>query len=123
MEKQLKKLNNAHSLSELNQWLVDRTFNEKVLRQIEKDFAQLDLSLDVENPEIISLIQEVIDHLLHDDYQKLMNLLYRIDLSERKIRALRNYDPTMPERDVITFLIIQREMQKVMFREMYREGS
>lgn len=120
MEKNLKKLNNTHSLEELNHWLVDASFNKKVLQQIEKDFSQSDLSLDIESPEIISLMQEHIEKLLYDDYAKLMNLLYRIDLSESKIESLRAYDPTMPERDVITFLVIQREMQKVMFREMYK---
>ncbi|ALO15896.1 hypothetical protein L21SP5_02263 [Salinivirga cyanobacteriivorans] len=120
MEKNLKKLNNTHSLEELNHWLVDASFNKKVLQQIEKDFSQSDLSLDIESPEIISLMQEHIEKLLHDDFAKLMNLLYRIDLSESKIESLRAYDPTMPERDVITFLVIQREMQKVMFREMYK---
>lgn len=120
MEKNLKKLNNTHSLEELNHWLVDASFNKKVLHQIEKDFSQSDLSLDIESPEIISLMQEHIEKLLHDDFAKLMNLLYRIDLSESKIESLRAYDPTMPERDVITFLVIQREMQKVMFREMYK---
>ncbi|WP_462280409.1 hypothetical protein [Salinivirga cyanobacteriivorans] len=120
MEKNLKKLNNTHSLEELNHWLVDASFNKKVLQQIEKDFSQSDLILDIESPEIISLMQEHIEKLLHDDFAKLMNLLYRIDLSESKIESLRAYDPTMPERDVITFLVIQREMQKVMFREMYK---
>jgi|SRR6056297_1444848 len=120
MEKSLKKLNNTHSLEELNQWLDDASFNKKVLQQIEKDFSQSDVSLDIESPEIISLMQEHIEKLLHYDFAKLMNLLYRIDLSETKIEALRAYDPAMPERDVITFLVIQREMQKVMFREMYK---
>ncbi len=121
MEKSLKKLNSTHTLEELNQWLVDASFSEKVLRQIEKDFQQLDLSLDIDSPEIINLMQYHIEQLLHNDYARLMNLLYRIDLSESKMKALKKYDPSMPERDVITFLIIQREMQKVMFREMFKD--
>jgi len=121
MKKSLQKLNNAYSLEELKDLLVDRSFNQKVLRQIEKDFAQLRIEIDIHNMEVIQQIQEQVDLLLISDQQRLMNLLYRIDINEKKIGELQMHDPTVPERDVITFLIIQRELQKVIFRELYKQ--
>ncbi len=121
MKKSLKKLNNAYSLEELKNFLVDRSFNQKVLRQIEKDFAQLRLEIDINDSEVIRQIQEQVEMLLYNDNQRLMNLLYRIDINEKKISELQAHDPAMPENDVITFLIIQRELQKVMFRELYKQ--
>jgi hypothetical protein len=120
MQSQLKKLNNCNSLTELNSILVDPNFNRKVLEQIRKDFVQLELEIDIENPEVIPQMQFHLEKLLDSGMEKLMNLLYRIDISEKKIVALSDEDPHMPYRDVLTFLIIQREAQKVMFREMYK---
>ncbi|PLX25016.1 MAG: hypothetical protein C0599_01450 [Salinivirgaceae bacterium] len=100
--------------------LVDAGFNRKVLEQIRKDFVQLELEIDIENPEVIPQMQFHLEKLLESGMEKLMNLLYRIDISEKKIVALSDEDPHMPYRDVLTFLIIQREAQKVMFRELYK---
>ncbi len=121
MEKKLQKLNNVFSLEELNNFLVDTSLRKKVLQQIDKDFLQLNLEIDIHGTEVIRQMQQEVEKLLHNDSQRLMNLLYRIDISEKKIRDLHNNKPSMPERDVITFLIIQRELQKVIFRELYKQ--
>lgn len=120
MQNQLKKLNNCKSLDDLSSMLVDAGFNRKVLEQIHKDFVQLELEIDIENPEVIPQMQFHLEKLLESGMEKLMNLLYRIDISEKKILAMSDEDPHMPYRDVLTFLIIQREAQKVMFRELYK---
>lgn len=120
MKNSLQTLDQAITLEDLNGWLVSQQMVQKVIDQIEKDFAQHDLPIEVEGGRIIETIQQHIERLLHADYQKLQNLLYRIDIDERKQTQLQTMHQNMPERDVISFLIIQREAQKVFFKEYYK---
>jgi len=120
MKNSLQTLDQAITFEDLNGWMVSQQMVQKVIEQIQKDFAQHDLCIEVEGGRIIETIQQHIERLLHDDYQKLQNLLYRIDIDERKQIHLQTMHQNMPERDVISFLIIQREAQKVFFKEYYK---
>ena len=58
-----------------------------------------------------------IGYLMDRDFQKLMNILYRIDVSEEKTKvALSQSHPAKG----IAKLILERELQKVASREKYR---
>ncbi|MDA3866052.1 MAG: hypothetical protein PF489_04790 [Salinivirgaceae bacterium] len=120
MENKLAVLKTIRSLNSLKNWLVDAGLVEKVLEQIEKDFAQFGLSVDIHADDIIETMQRHVDNLLHTNYQQLQNLLYRIDIHEKKMIELQQLEVAMPERDVITLLIIQREAEKVFFKEFYK---
>ena len=64
------------------------------------------------------MLTEVIRHLLENDFERLLNGLYRIDVDEEKVKQA-----MASEEDVaaqIASLIIEREMQKVVTREKYR---
>lgn len=62
----------------------------------------------------------VIEYLLQNNFEKLCNAMYRLDVSERKFQeVLAGSDPA----DVssrLADLVIEREMQKVKTRELYR---
>jgi hypothetical protein len=120
MENKLAVLKGIYSLNALKSWLVDAGLVKKVLEQIEKDFAQFGLPIDIHATDIIETIQNHVDKLLHADYQQLQNLLYRIDISEKRIAELHQLYIAMPDRDIIALLIIQREAEKVYFRELYK---
>lgn len=62
-------------------------------------------------------LAEQVRILLNNDFQRLLNILYRIDVSEVKTKtALSKDDPA----DAIAALIIARELEKVDSREKYR---
>ncbi|MBA5793280.1 hypothetical protein H1R17_03200 [Flavobacterium sp. xlx-214] len=61
----------------------------------------------------------VINNLLHNDFSKLLQILYRIDVDENKLkRAL--FESTLPAAETIADLIIERMLQKIHFRKMYK---
>lgn len=58
------------------------------------------------------LLSEYINHLIQTDFQQLVSYLYRIDIDEKKLKALlENTDE--PASNVIAHLIIQRQQQKM----------
>ena len=61
-----------------------------------------------------------INELIDKDFNKLVNLLYRIDISEQKLKiALQNEDKTISSSKTIAKLIIERQLQKLEFRKKF----
>jgi hypothetical protein len=64
-----------------------------------------------------------LESLYEHNYELLINTLYRIDVNESKLSELfggQNRDH-IPER--LADLIIERQLQKIRFRQQYREGK
>jgi hypothetical protein len=62
----------------------------------------------------------VIGHLLMNNFEKLCNAMYRLDVSENKFHeALTGSDPSEISAKLAD-LVIERELQKVKTRELYR---
>lgn len=61
-----------------------------------------------------------INELIDKDFNKLVNLLYRIDISEQKLKiVLQNEDKTISSGKTIAELIIERQLQKLEFRKKF----
>jgi len=72
--------------------------------------------------EFQAYLSEKLLYLLDNKYDKLVNALYRIDLNEEKLSELfsgknREYIP-----NALAKLIIERTIQKIEFRQKYKEG-
>ena len=95
---------------------------KNLVKQLNKDFllANIDLDFDEEIlPTSLKLIlHETIFHLIQEKFTDYLNLLYIIDVSESKIRKLDGNDTLKLSEDV-TFLILQREWQKVWYKKHY----
>jgi|SRR5690606_3285158 len=62
---------------------------------------------------------QIIAHLIDRDYHRLTHILYRIDVDENKLKqALMESD--RPIAELIAELIIERQRQKLKYREMYK---
>jgi len=65
-----------------------------------------------------------INELIDKDFNKLINLLYRIDISEQKLKiALQNEDKTISSSKTIAKLIIERQLQKLEFRKKFSKKN
>ncbi len=94
----------------------------KLIQQINKDFLLANIDLDFENDILPSslkyLLHEIVYKLIQEKFTEYLNLLYIIDVSENKIKQLDGSD-TLKLSEHVTFLILQREWQKVWFRHTY----
>lgn len=98
--------------------------NETV-QQIEKDFGmsgmEIKFSGTVDNAyeELFSQIHPHIEKLLKASSEKFYNLMYRIDISETKIKKEVAKAKDKSFSAVITDLILNRELQKVIIRKNF----
>lgn len=96
---------------------------------VSKDFVKNDYSSLIPNNDFERLeefriyLTEKMKDLLDNNFNLLINTLYRIDISEKKLSGLfasKNKE-SIPER--LAELIIDRQIQKINFRKRYREGE
>ena len=64
------------------------------------------------------LSQKILDLLLHD-FSTLVNVLYKIDINEQKARTCFG-KPNEEIAQCLTLLIIERQTQKIAFRQKYK---
>lgn len=68
--------------------------------------------------QLISIVKE----LIHCDFEKLLAILYRIDVDEKKLKfAL--FESNSPAAETIVDLIIERQLQKLKYRELFRNSQ
>jgi hypothetical protein len=63
--------------------------------------------------------QAIVDHinaLLQKDFSQLVSLLYRLDVSEAKLRALLQQNPDTDAAILIANLVLERQAQKIRSR-------
>jgi len=96
---------------------------------VSKDFVKNDYSSLIPNNDFEKLeefrkyLTEKIKDMLDNNYNLLINTLYRIDISENKLAELfssKNKE-TIPEK--LADLIIERQIEKINFRRRYRDGN
>ena len=92
---------------------------QKLILQINKDFLLANLDLDLHEAILPSslklLLQETVYNLIQEKFADYLNLLYIVDVSEEKIKAL-NGEDVLKLSEEVSFLILKREWQKVWFR-------
>lgn len=95
---------------------------KKLIRQLNKDFLYANISLEFDE-EVLPLSLKLILHetvysLIQEKFSDYLNLLYIIDVPEKKVKQLDGSDMVKLSEQV-TFLILQREWQKVWYRSQY----
>ena len=110
--------------------MIDELKQEEIFslqKSVSKDFVKSDYSSLIPNNDFERmeefrkyLIKKMKD-MLDKNYNLLINTLYRIDISERKLSELfssKNKE-LIPEK--LADLIIERQIEKINFRKFYRE--
>ncbi len=96
-------------------------------KQIQKDFGEFGLEIlfsgkaEIFYEELFDQMKVHVGMLISESVDRFMHFLYRIDISEREIMA---YEKDMPDNDyseVLTELIIHRELKKVITRDYFRQ--
>nr|WP_294895692.1 hypothetical protein [uncultured Pedobacter sp.] len=72
--------------------------------------------------ELAGVLAKYLDELIVEDFNKLIAILYRIDVSEQKaIMALANNTKKENAGKIIAQLIIDRQKEKLYYRNLYRK--
>ena len=67
------------------------------------------------------ILAEKINELITNDFQKLVLILYRMDVSEVKLKQLLTENAGTNAAEIITDLMIERQAEKIRSREQFRK--
>ena len=112
--------------------MIEDLNNEEVhsiQKFVSKDFVKNDYSSLIPNNDFERLeefrkyLTEKMRELLDKNYSLLINTLYRIDISEKKLAELFSSRNKVSIPEKLADLIIERQIEQINFRKRYREGN
>ena len=86
------------------------------------DNLEIDLHSKRSIEELKLAVSEYIDHLIANDFNKLMRILYRVDVSEKMLRAnLQQQEKNAAA--VIADMLVDRQLEKMQTRKKFRADN
>jgi hypothetical protein len=73
--------------------------------------------------EMEKILSEYIEDLIQRDFDKLVSLLYRIDVSESRLRKVLAENTGVHTSELVSQMIIERQLQKIESREKFKAGG
>ena len=90
------------------------------IKEINESFSlQLNENMTIE--ELRRILTPVINEYIQDNFQKLVTILYRVDVSENRLKQLLREDEGRDAASIIADLLIEREIQKIKTREQFKQ--
>ena len=78
-----------------------------------------DLGEGISMLELQQKLAVLINDLINKDFQKLIAILYKVDIDENKLKNILKTEAGKDTSGIIARLIIEREMQKIQTRKQY----
>jgi len=114
------------NLPDIKNELSSKDLFDAFKRQLIKDFEQSNFPADFVmalEPDYLSIHEKIASELQRNENRtdfNLMNLLYRIDISEAQLKKYFNQNKNESHFNVIAELIIKRVLQKVVIKQYYK---
>ncbi len=102
------------------------TIVRETAEQIMKDFAMFGVTITFSGnisgayTELLEQLVNQVDSLMYSNSQKLMSVLYQIDISKRELEKTNIDLPHLNETELISHQIIVRELKKVLTRHYFK---
>ena len=111
-----------------DKFFINPDMVQQLLQQLEKDFVHSDMltGLDpktLKGNDIYDLVHAKVKELMGRNFGELSNTFYRVDISERQLKDAMSVDTKKTESEIITELILKRELQKVVYRNIYKQNK
>lgn len=107
------------AVSKLLEKSLEENLYSKIIQQLNKDFLLANISHHfsekITPSELKRTLAEVLHKMVINNYDDYLNLIYRIDISEKDLAKIKGQSINLIV-DEITYLILKREYQKVWFR-------
>jgi hypothetical protein len=116
------------NLTNISQYFNKLDLIKETANQIIKDFDMFGMEVTFSGnaynayEELFEQIHPHIDKLITHNQSKFMGILYRIDLSDEQIKKAIDSNSSESFSEIITDLIIKRELQKVVIRKHYSKS-
>jgi hypothetical protein len=111
------------NLTEVNKSIQNNLFLQETAQQLEKDFLMIGINFDIDTPvsdykHLFSFTYHLVNALNEQNPQKVLILIYRIDLAEKKVQE-EMQKTQLSFTEMLSEMIVKREIYKVILRKKY----
>ena len=96
--------------------------NEELIRSVVNDFG-VEIPNGSSREEMLSKLSANINLLINTNFDRLISLLYRLDISELRLKKELEEKPGNDAGDIIAGMIVERELQKLQSRQSFRRDN
>lgn len=102
--------------------MIFKMQNEELIRLLNEELP-VGIAANDSWSQIQQQLAAYINTLLQNDFNRFVAYLYRIDVSEQKLKTLLQQNPGKNAGEIIAGLIIERLLQKIKTRRQYNQGQ
>jgi hypothetical protein len=87
---------------------------------------QLSLALEKylrDDQQLKAKIQQLVNDLIVNDFNELVNFLYRVDVNENKLKTILHNNPSTDAAVIITDLLIERQLEKIKTKQSFKTNG
>jgi hypothetical protein len=99
---------------------------EKLISQLNKDLVLANIHsailLEITANDLYLFLKEKIYRLIMEDFNDYLNFLYIVDVPEKSFKEITVTD-AVAVAEQVTFLVLDRELQKVVLKNRYKNNS
>ena len=111
------------NLLKVNNSIQNNLFLQETAQQLEKDFLMIGINFDIDTPVsdyryLFSFTYHLVNTLNEQNPKKVLNLLYRIDLSEEKVKE-EMLKTELSFTEMLSEMIVKREIKKVLIKNYF----
>ena len=111
-----------------DKFFINPELVQQLVQQLEKDFIHSHIFVNrdkasLKGDEIFDLVHVKVKELMSKNYTELANTFYRVDISEKQLKDALHVNSAKEESELITELILKRELQKVVYRNIYKQNK
>lgn len=98
---------------------MDNQLIQETFQLIKKDFGlETKDQIDFEE-QLLALLTPIIHQMLNRDFERLLQICYRIDLGENRLKEILHFANPESMAKELAHAIIQRQMKKIEIRKRY----
>ncbi|GGB09739.1 hypothetical protein [Puia dinghuensis] len=95
---------------------------EQLIQELNGSFGW-ELARGLRPEELEELLAENLNRWILTDFNALLQFLYRIDISETRVRSLLKEEPNEDAGRLLAKLVLERQWQKMQTRQQFRSGD
>ena len=100
--------------------------NDAELNEVADELAKFDLDL-IASDKTYARLKEALaaklNHLITNDFSRLISILYRLDISESRLTSALNEASGISAGEIIADMIIKRQMEKIEVRKNFKRDN
>ncbi len=95
---------------------------KEVVAELQK--FQLEITVQITSfDELKKVLSDIINHLITNDFSRLVSVLYLLDISEKKLKQLLQDSINTSAGDIIANMIIERQAEKIITRNYFSDNA